>query len=124
MAHRSMAGIALAALLLALPVPGRAQATLHPPILDITEHSLPNGLKIVLLEDHSAPVVNVQVLYHVGSKDEQPNQKGFAHLFEHLMFKGSAHVKPQEHGQRITDIGGEFNAGTKNDVTFYWETIP
>src|ERR1051325_1312757 len=109
MVQRLIAPIALAGLLLALPLPSRAQETLHPPTLAITEHSLPNGLKIVLLEDHSAPVVTVQVWYHVGSKDEQPNHRGFAHLFEHLMFKGSAHVKPEEHARRITDVGGISN---------------
>lgn len=126
MTRRSLAGAALAALLLA-PAGGSASAqqqTLKPPTLPIAESSLPNGMKIVLVEDHSAPVANVQVWYHVGSKEEKPNQKGFAHLFEHLMFKGSAHVKPQEHAQRITDLGGITNAYTKNDVTVYWETVP
>jgi zinc protease len=103
---------------------GGQQPPLRPPKLNITEHTLPNGLKVVLLEDHSAPVVNVQVWYHVGSKDEQPGRTGFAHLFEHLMFKGSAHVKPQEHAQRIQDVGGVMNAYTSFDQTVYWETVP
>lgn len=125
MAHRSIAGLALATLLLGLPAEGNGQQPpLRPPKLNIREHSLPNGLKVVLLEDHSAPVVNVQVWYHVGSKDEQPGRTGFAHLFEHLMFKGSANVKPQEHAQRIQDVGGVLNAYTSFDQTVYWETVP
>src|SRR4029079_18002360 len=90
------AGLAAAALVLAVPVSPRAQS-LRPPKLDISQFTLPNGLNVVALEDHSAPIVTVQVWYHVGSKDERPGRTGFAHLFEHLMFKGSAHIKPQEH---------------------------
>lgn len=97
---------------------------LRPPNIDIVEHTLANGLRVLLLEDHAAPVANVQVWYHVGSKDEQPGRTGFAHLFEHLMFKGSAHVGPQEHAQRIQDVGGVLNAYTAFDQTVYWETVP
>jgi len=97
---------------------------LRPPSLDIAEHTLPNGLRVILHEDHSAPVANVQVWYHVGSKDEQVGRTGFAHLFEHLMFKGSANVGPQEHAQRIQDVGGVLNAYTAFDQTVYWETVP
>jgi predicted Zn-dependent peptidase len=97
---------------------------LTPAVLDITATSIPNGLEVVLLEDHSAPIVSVQVWYHVGSKDEQPGRTGFAHMFEHLMFRGSSNVRPQEHAQRIQDAGGVLNAGTNFDYTFYWETIP
>jgi zinc protease len=68
--------------------------------------------------------VAVNVWYHVGSKNERPGRTGFAHLFEHLMFKGSAHVKPQEHAQRISDVGGVLNAQTNFDYTQYWETVP
>ena len=117
-----IAGCTLAALAsVALPVGAQ---TLRPPKLEIAQFTLPNGLKVVALEDHSAPIVNVQVWYHVGSKDERPGRTGFAHLFEHLMFKGSSHVKPQEHAQMISDVGGVLNAGTNFDYTFYWETIP
>jgi len=117
------AGLAATALLLAAPVAPRAQS-LRPPKLDISQFTLPNGLNVVALEDHSAPIVNVQVWYHVGSKDERAGRTGFAHLFEHLMFKGSAHVKPQEHAQRVSDVGGVLNAGTNFDYTSYWETVP
>jgi zinc protease len=116
-------GLVAAALALAAPAAPRAQS-LRPPKLDIAQFTLPNGLAVVALEDHSAPIVNVQVWYHVGSKDERAGRTGFAHLFEHLMFKGSAHVKPQEHAQRVSDVGGVINAGTNFDYTFYWQTVP
>ena len=69
-------------------------------------------------------MTNIQVWYHVGSKDEKPGRTGFAHLFEHLMFKGSAHIKPEEHDKIITNAGGVSNAYTQDDVTVYWETFP
>lgn len=123
MYRKWMAGLAIAAALLGAPPALRAQE-LRPPKLAISQFALPNGLKVVALEDHSAPIVNVQVWYHVGSKDERPGRTGFAHLFEHLMFKGSKNVKPQEHAQRVSDVGGVINAGTNFDYTFYWQTVP
>jgi zinc protease len=123
MSRRWFAAIAVAAVLAAAPAAAFAQA-LRPPKLAFTQFTLPNGLRVVALEDHSAPIVNVQVWYHVGSKDERPGRTGFAHLFEHMMFKGSAHVKPQEHAQRVSDVGGIMNAGTNFDYTFYWQTVP
>jgi zinc protease len=89
----------------------------QPKPIEYREVSLPNGLKIVTHEDHSTPVINLQVWYHVGSKDEKPGRTGFAHLFEHLMFKGSAHIKPEEHDKIITNAGGVSNAYTEDDVT-------
>jgi zinc protease len=94
------------------------------PKLDYKEARLPNGLKVVTLEDHRAPVVTLQVWYHVGSKDEAQGKAGFAHLFEHLMFKGSEHVGPQEHSRYIEQIGGDYNANTSFDRTLYYETVP
>src|SRR5262245_12837426 len=96
----------------------------RPRPLDFRETVLRNGLRLITLEDHSTPVVDVQVWYHVGSKDEKPGKTGFAHLFEHLMFKGSAQLKPEEHANIITNAGGENNAYTQDDVTVYWETVP
>ena len=119
---RKLAVIA-AVVALATPVTGLAQQ-LSPPRLEFTQHTLKNGLELVVLEDHSAPIVNVQVWYHVGSKDERPGRTGFAHLFEHMMFKGSKNVGPQEHANRINDVGGFLNAGTNFDYTFYWQTVP
>jgi zinc protease len=96
----------------------------RPPRLAFTTQSLANGLKVILLEDHAVPVINLQVWYHIGSKDERPGRTGFAHLFEHLMFKGSAHVGPDEHSRLIEAIGGFDNAETHDDFTNYFETFP
>jgi zinc protease len=101
--------------------PARA---VRPPRLLIQQHTLPNGLRVLMVEDHSAPVMNVQVWYHVGSKDERPGRTGFAHLFEHLMYKGSAHVGPDEHSRLVEAVGGFDNAYTNFDVTVYWQTFP
>ena len=101
-----------------------AQSTVLPPPLVIQTRTLPNGLRIVMAEDHHVPVVNLQVWYHVGSKDEKPGHTGFAHLFEHLMFEGSAHVGPDEHSRIIDAMGGFYNAYTNDDVTVFWETFP
>ena len=79
---------------------------IRPPKLAFTSHKLSNGLQVILLENHSVPVINLQVWYHVGSKDEPPGHTGFAHLFEHLMFKGSAHVGADEHSRIIEAVGG------------------
>lgn len=112
-----------------LPVPPARQhvaeeSSVRPARLIIQTHTLANGLRIVMAEDHHIPVVNLQVWYHVGSKDEKPGHTGFAHLFEHLMFKGSAHVGPDEHSRIIEEMGGFDNAYTNDDVTVFWETFP
>ena len=99
-------------------------AAVHPPKMEFATHKLANGLEVLLLEDHAAPVVNLQVWYHVGGKDEQPGRTGFAHLFEHLMFKGSAHVGADEHSRIIESAGGFDNASTHDDYTNYFETFP
>ncbi len=96
----------------------------RPPTLNFTTHTLPNGLKIITLEEHSVPVINLQIWYHVGGKDELPGHTGFAHLFEHLMFKGSAHVGPDEHSRAIEAVGGFDNAETGDDTTNFFETFP
>jgi len=104
---------------------GAAQDTIvRPPKFDYSMRTLPNGLQVVLLEDHSTPVAHVAVWYHVGSKNEKPGRTGFAHLFEHLMFKGSKNVLPDQHPSWITSIGGEANAETDEDSTIYWQTVP
>ena len=99
-------------------------AAIPVPRLDYKETKLPNGLKVVTLEDHRAPVVTLQIWYHVGSKDEAKGKAGFAHLFEHLMFKGSAHVGSEEHARYVEQIGGDYNANTYFDRTLYYETVP
>src|SRR5215470_17193230 len=79
--------------------------------------TLANGLKVVLLEDHSTPIVHAEIWYHVGSKNEKKGRTGFAHLFEHMMFKGSKNVEPEGHPSRISSVGGQSNAYTNEDVT-------
>jgi zinc protease len=104
--------------------PATALADVKPPVLKIETHDLANGLKVVLAEDHARPIVNLQVWYHVGSKDERKGRTGFAHLFEHMMFRGSKNVAPEEHMRYVREAGGQVNAYTALDQTVYWETVP
>ncbi|MBI3403859.1 MAG: insulinase family protein [Acidobacteria bacterium] len=104
--------------------PAQKTSTISPPKMEVKLHTLPNGLRLLMLEDHSSPIVNAQVWYHVGSKDERAGRTGFAHLFEHLMYKGSAHVATEEHSRIIEAAGGVDNATTRDDATIYWETFP
>jgi zinc protease len=89
-----------------------------------SEYTLPNGLHVILHEDHSTPIVAVTVLYHVGSKNEDPQRTGFAHFFEHLMFEGSQNIKRGEFMKTVQNAGGELNANTSFDRTFYYEVLP
>jgi zinc protease len=117
--------VILIAAAMAAPLPAQEKsAEIRPPKLEFTKHRLANGLEVILLEDHEVPVVNLQVWYHVGGKDEEPGHTGFAHLFEHLMFKGSAHVGTDEHSRIIEAVGGFDNASTYDDYTNYFETFP
>ena len=86
--------------------------------------TLPNGLRVLYSEDHSTPIVSVDVWYNTGSRNERPGRSGFAHLFEHMMFEGSAHVKKGEHFQLISRAGGSENGSTAEDRTNYFETVP
>jgi zinc protease len=97
----------------------KASATIH-----FTEYTLPNGLHVILQEDHSTPIVAVSVMYHVGSKNEDPNRTGFAHFFEHLLFEGSENIKRGEYMKFIQSAGGQLNANTTQDRTFYYEVLP
>ncbi|MGB7219511.1 MAG: pitrilysin family protein [Vicinamibacterales bacterium] len=99
-------------------------AAVRPPKIPYQITTLPNGLTVVLSEDHSTPIVHLQMTYHVGSKNERPGRTGFAHLFEHLMFKGSKNVQPESHTSTIASIGGRSNAYTTEDETVFWETVP
>jgi zinc protease len=99
-------------------------SVVRPTRFDYTMTTLPNGLQVVYLEDHSTPITHLAIWYHVGSKDEKPGRTGFAHLFEHLMFKGSKNVRPDQHPSLITSVGGQSNAFTDEDATVYWETVP
>ena len=91
--------------------------------LSFSKHTLANGLDVVLHEDHSCPIVAVNIWYHVGSKNERPGHTGFAHLFEHLMFEGSAH-HDSSYFQPLQGAGGTLNGSTNADRTNYWETVP
>jgi zinc protease len=99
-------------------------AAVRPPKLQYEQLSLTNGLTVVLSEDHSTPIVHLQLWYHVGSKNEKKGRTGFAHLFEHMMFKGSKNVAPEEHTSVISSVGGQSNAYTTDDETVFWETMP
>src|SRR5438445_4544631 len=99
-------------------------AAVRPPKLQYEITTLPNGLTVVFEEDHSTPIVHLQLWYHVGSKNEKPGRTGFAHLFEHLMFKGSKNVEPEAHTSLISSVGGQSNAYTNDDETVFWETVP
>ncbi len=85
---------------------------------------LPNGLTVILHEDHSTPIVSANVWYHVGSGHEKPGRTGFAHLFEHIMFEGSGHVPEGKFDEWLEAAGGDNNASTSSDRTNYWENIP
>lgn len=107
-----------AALCLALSGPAFGQK------IQFTEYDLPNGLKVLLHEDHTTPNVCVSVMYHVGSKNEKPNRTGFAHFFEHLLFEGSDNIKRGEFDDYINKAGGTNNANTTFDRTYYYELLP
>ncbi|WP_375476777.1 M16 family metallopeptidase [uncultured Jatrophihabitans sp.] len=99
-------------------------AKLPAPSFDITHHTLGNGLRVVLAPDPSAPVVGVAVLYDVGIRSEPEGRTGFAHLFEHLMFQGSATLEKLEHFRYVQSSGGTFNGSTHFDYTNYFEALP
>ena len=99
-------------------------AAVRPPRLQYEIVTLQNGLTVVLSPDHSTPIVHVELWYHVGSKDEKTGRSGFAHLFEHMMFKGSRNVEPEEHASMLASIGGQSNAYTNDDATVFWQTLP
>ena len=101
-----------------------SSAAVRPPKLQYELSTLPNGLTLVLSENHSTPIVHLQLWYHVGSKNESAGRTGFAHLFEHLMFKGSKNVQPEAHTSMIASVGGQSNAYTTDDETVFWETAP
>src|SRR2546430_5191731 len=107
-----------------LAASGTPAAASRPPKFQYQITTLPNGLTLVLSEDHSTPIVHVNLTYHVGSKNEKAGRTGFAHLFEHLMFKGSKNVQPEAHTSMLASIGGQSNAYTTDDETVFWETVP
>ena len=126
MTVRPLRVLAAVCLLAAIPVMlvQQASAAVRPPKLQYAITTLPNGLTLVLSEDHSTPIVHLNLTYHVGSKNEKPGRTGFAHLFEHLMFKGSQNVMPEAHTSYVASVGGQSNAYTTDDETVFWETVP
>jgi predicted Zn-dependent peptidase len=91
---------------------------------DYTDTTLDDGLRVIVMEDHSAPLAAVQVWYHVGSKDESPERQGFAHMFEHMMFRGTERIGPEDHFKYLRRYGGNVNGYTFFDQTVYVEEIP
>jgi predicted Zn-dependent peptidase len=92
--------------------------------IDIEEYQLDNGLHVILHQDNSSPVVAINITYHVGSKNEDPERTGFAHFFEHLMFEGSENIGRGEYFKYVQNAGGQNNAGTSFDYTTYYEVLP
>lgn len=92
--------------------------------IDFVEYDLDNGLHVILHQDNTTPIVVVSVMYHVGSKNENPNRTGFAHFFEHLLFEGSENIDRGEFDKYITNAGGANNAYTSQDKTYYYELLP
>src|SRR5260221_3431226 len=113
-------GRALAPALLAVVSASAAEG----PVIKFSDVKLTNGLRVIISEDHTAPTVSVAVTYNVGSADEKARRTGFAHLFEHMMFKGSENVGPGEHFTQVFNNGGNMNGTTSEDRTLYFETLP
>src|ERR1041385_4532636 len=94
------------------------------PHVEYKETRLSNGLRVITVEDHSAPVIAVNVTYNVGSRNEKPGRTGFAHLFEHMMFQGSENIGKAEHFILVLNNGGSMNGTTNEDRTNYFEAMP
>lgn len=114
--------IKLLLLFVATLLVGQVQAQMNE--IEFQEYELENGLKVILHKDKSTPIVAVTVMYHVGSKNEQPDRTGFAHFFEHLLFEGSENIARGEFDNYVTNAGGTLNANTTWDRTFYYEVFP
>jgi len=122
----------LVILLCSLVLVGSAAAqVLNPKPIDfkdyepkLVDYTLANGLRVILAEDHSAPVVAVDTWYRVGGANDPEHRAGFAHLFEHLMFEGSAHVPKDQWDVLLEAIGADHNAYTENDKTAFWDVAP
>ncbi|MBK9591111.1 MAG: insulinase family protein [Crocinitomicaceae bacterium] len=92
--------------------------------IEFLEYDLPNGMHVILHEDHSTPIVAVTIMYHVGSKNEREGRTGFAHFFEHLMFEGTENIDRHQYDKYVEGAGGTLNANTSQDRTFYYEILP
>jgi predicted Zn-dependent peptidase len=115
-------GPLLCACLLALAVAASAQTKL--PKVEFTDTTLPNGLRVIIVPEHTAPVFALSLTYNTGSRNEKQGRTGFAHLFEHMMFEGSANVGKGEHMLLVQNFGGNLNGSTNNDQTNYFEELP
>ncbi|MFL6467390.1 MAG: M16 family metallopeptidase, partial [Pyrinomonadaceae bacterium] len=110
-------------LIAAFSLAASAQKTDKLPPITVQEYTLKNGLHVILHPDHSTPIVSVNVLYHVGSKNEAPGRTGFAHLFEHMMFQGSKNYS-SDYLSAVIKMGANVNGNTTEDRTFYYEVVP
>lgn len=109
----------IGAALASIPIFNYAQTA-----VEFKEFTLDNGLEVIMHQDRSTPIASVSVLYHVGSKNENPERTGFAHFFEHLLFEGSENIGRGEYMKKIQAIGGTLNAFTSSDQTYYYEVVP
>jgi zinc protease len=116
--------LTVAALLAAAPAAQTRTSSVSQFSIPVTYRKLPNGLRVVVSENHAAPVVVVEVMYRIGFRIEPRNRTGFAHLFEHLMFQGSEHVAKFEHVRIVNENGGVLNGSTRFDHTNYFEIMP
>src|SRR5436190_21344064 len=107
-----------------LALTGTALAQTANPRVNFKESRLANGLRVITVEDHNAPVIAVNVTYNVGSRNEKPGRTGFAHLFEHMMFQGSENIGKSEHFLLVLNNGGTMNGTTNEDRTNYFEAMP
>ena len=123
MLRRTAALLLLCALTLSGAAPRAGAQTRVPPI-NFKERTLANGLKVITAQERSSPTVSIQVWYKVGSKDDPDHRSGFAHLFEHLMFKSSKNMRDEQMDRLTEDVGGWNNASTSDDVTNYFEVVP
>ena len=110
--------------LLSFAVAAFLSTTMNAQQIKFEEYNLPNGLHVILHQDNSAPVITTGVMYHVGSKDEVKGRTGFAHFFEHLLFEGTPNIKRGEWMKIVASNGGQNNANTTSDRTYYYETFP
>lgn len=114
--------ISMLALAFGLSLTAFGQAKITP--LNIKQRTLPNGLRVVSLQDNSSPTVSIHVWYNVGSKDDPEGRSGFAHMFEHMMFKSTKNMKSEMFDRLTEDVGGYNNASTWDDYTNYYEVVP
>src|SRR5256885_7344490 len=122
MPKRLLFMLLIGAMILGNIITAAGQTTM--PKMSYRERTLPNGLRVLSVVDKSSPTVAINVWYHVGSKDDPDQRSGFAHLFEHIMFKSTRNMKAEMMDRLTEDVGGQNNAFTQDDVTVYYETIP